>query len=273
VRALHWLAEKPGAFQGSFWAGSDGKDEAAHFDRFTQAVAPSTMLLGQVIEYSIPKYPLQTGVFVGSRIVSSSTPPASVADSAIQAFIQAQIDSGAASQPDAGAVYAVFLPPGTKVSGQERELGYHSYSSGMRSSFHYLMLRFDPYLIDPIGRLVTEVTFSHEMAESITDPDLNAWFDDATGNEIGDVCQMQIGHIAGYTVQEEWSNEHGRCIDPQDVYRPPSGGCPAGMHLEDGYCVPNQPVGCSSSAGGGLWPAAAALAFALLCRRRLVDTR
>ena len=250
-------------YWGNFWAGSDGKDEAAHFDGFTRSVAPSTSLLGQVIEYSLPAVPLRAGSFLGSRIVSSSTPPASVADSALQAFIAQQIDSGAAPAADASVVYAVFLPPGTKVTGSEKDLGFHSYTP----RFRYIMLRYDPYVIDPIGRVVTEVTYSHEMSETITDPDLDAWYDDATGDEIGDVCKLQTGSIDGYTVQEEWSNQYGKCIDPQSVFPAPHGGCPAGMHDEAGYCAPDSPVGCSTSAGGAGW-LAAALAVALRRARR-----
>jgi hypothetical protein len=37
---------------------------------------------------------------------------------------------------------------------------------------------------------------SHEYAETITDPELNAWFD-ASGNEIGDKCAWNFGPTLG----------------------------------------------------------------------------
>lgn len=67
-------------------------------------------------------------------------------------------------------------------------------------------------------------TLSHEMNESITDPLLNAWFDQA-GGEIGDKCAYFFGNSLGstgaapnsdyneqigsgkYYLQEEWSNK------------------------------------------------------------------
>ena len=55
----------------------------------------------------------------------------------------------------------------------------------------------------------------HELAETITDPLLNAWFD-ASGNEIGDKCAWtnlaNIGTSAGtFAVQPLWSNAINGC--------------------------------------------------------------
>jgi hypothetical protein len=68
-------------------------------------------------------------------------------------------------------------------------------------------------------------TLSHEHSEMITDPLGDAWID-ASGNEDGDLCIAQFGPILGgsgagawnevidggrYFLQEEWSNDDGRC--------------------------------------------------------------
>ena len=69
---------------------------------------------------------------------------------------------------------------------------------------------------------------SHEQIESVTDPLLNAWYDNS-GSEIGDKCVWNFGPNAGdneqigtgnYSLQEEWSNqtfdpatgEQGSCV-------------------------------------------------------------
>jgi hypothetical protein len=56
---------------------------------------------------------------------------------------------------------------------------------------------------------------AHELAEAVTDPE-NGWFDDVTGNEIGDICDLQEAQInAGgtkITVQKLWSNRLNKCI-------------------------------------------------------------
>jgi MYXO-CTERM domain-containing protein len=120
------------------------------------------------------------------------------------------------------------------------------------------------------SRDVAAVTYSHEMAESITDPDLDGWYDDALGyrGEVGDVCQGHLALVGTYTIQQEWSNADGQCMAFRDVPLPPSGGsCPAGTVLTGGQCVGNGiSWGCSSTAAG--FPSLLALGLFALRRRR-----
>jgi PKD repeat protein len=66
---------------------------------------------------------------------------------------------------------------------------------------------------------------SHELSETITDPDGDAWVD-GSGNEIGDLCITTFGKAIGgsgsrrynetiagghFYLQEEWSNATDRC--------------------------------------------------------------
>lgn len=77
----------------------------------------------------------------------------------------------------------------------------------------------------PAADVVASVT-SHEIAEAITDPLLNAWYD-ADGNENGDKCAWQYGSVTfpgrpgkpnqlwgGYPfrMQQEWSNLTNSCV-------------------------------------------------------------
>lgn len=62
----------------------------------------------------------------------------------------------------------------------------------------------------------TASTLSHEFFETITDPDLNAWFNTLTGNEVADLCagfanNERMGH--SYVIQSEYSNEVHACTD------------------------------------------------------------
>ncbi len=72
----------------------------------------------------------------------------------------------------------------------------------------------------PNGQLKdsTDSVLSHEYFESITDPDLNAWFVDATGQEIGDICRAfpyTIISLQGhnYEIQREYSNRVHACVN------------------------------------------------------------
>lgn len=64
---------------------------------------------------------------------------------------------------------------------------------------------------------------SHELSETVTDPDLDAWFD-SSGNEVGDLCNFRFGptfaapngaranvSFAGkeFLIQKEWLNANG----------------------------------------------------------------
>ncbi|MEO9239355.1 MAG: hypothetical protein ABI418_14840, partial [Jatrophihabitantaceae bacterium] len=56
----------------------------------------------------------------------------------------------------------------------------------------------------------------HELAEAITDPELNAWYD-SSGAEIGDICAWTglavIGLNGGsYPMQPLWSNAANACV-------------------------------------------------------------
>jgi hypothetical protein len=59
-----------------------------------------------------------------------------------------------------------------------------------------------------------EKAVSHELAESLTDPRGNKWFDSANGQEIGDLCNSAFYTTShGYTAQCEWSDHHGGCVN------------------------------------------------------------
>ena len=61
----------------------------------------------------------------------------------------------------------------------------------------------------------TDNVLSHEIFETITDPDGTAWYDSA-GEEIGDKCAWTtVGRVLlnknYYNIQKEWSNKSGAC--------------------------------------------------------------
>jgi len=65
---------------------------------------------------------------------------------------------------------------------------------------------------------------SHELSEAVTDPDLNAWFQTATGEENGDLCNFNFGAVfnvgngsvanqqlggSDFLIQQMWVNANG----------------------------------------------------------------
>jgi hypothetical protein len=81
---------------------------------------------------------------------------------------------------------------------------------------------------DPSGDIPSDANVnvtSHEITEATTDPELNAWWDTANGQEIGDLCawkfgtadwdsslanQMWNGHF--YDLQMEYDNHTCACV-------------------------------------------------------------
>lgn len=110
---------------------------------------------------------------------------------------------------------------------------YHSNFTGGNGSD--ILYASQPY---PSGTLVTSCStptspnhdlaadstinvISHEMMETVTDPNLDAWYD-VIGQEIGDKCNFTFGKQGAdggditmnghrYLVQEEWSNKGLKC--------------------------------------------------------------
>lgn len=117
-----------------------------------------------------------------------------------------------------------------KVSGY---CGYHSYIAGTPPIIYanepygnptYCQI---PGAPSPNGNTATDTATSivtHEITESITDPELNAWFT-FYGNEIGDLCAYDYG-LAGwdsgnanqmwggwnFELQMEYDNHTGQCV-------------------------------------------------------------
>jgi hypothetical protein len=253
-------------YWGQFWA--DRPDHVAWLDGFTAEVAASRELASQVDEYSLPGQRLGPGAYAGGVVVRESPSPV-ITDRGLEDFIQAQITSGVVPRADDQNVYAVFLPPGIKIQGEDHAVGYHTRSF---HGFYEIMVHFDSYGGDSVDRTVAGIIYSHEMAETITDPGLDAWYDSATRDEIADVCQQHLTTAGKYVIQQEWSNAEGGCTGERDVPLAPGAGgvCPSGTSQKGGDCIAL--ASAASSTGGcssvGATPSALALAFLFLRRRR-----
>jgi hypothetical protein len=132
-------------------------------------------------------------------------------------------------------IYSVFLPAGTDMC-MDANTCYSpdNFNTFVFCAFHgavdfgphwHVLYTVQPYQFVPgcaapnQPRVIdaTASTLEHETTELITDPDLDAWFNDLTGNEIMDLCftfrnPEQIGgHV--YVVQDVYSNTVHACTD------------------------------------------------------------
>jgi hypothetical protein len=153
------------------------------------------------------------GYLLGSTTVTSSNPPNGFTDANVSNFINGLIGAGTIPNLDADnqTLYIVFMPKGVSAS-NSGFIGEHTYytdASGKRVHFAWVTNN---------GTLssVTDIA-SHEIAESMTDPEGTAILGDAgtcSGGgwcEIGDVCQSTSGTVNGVTVQSYWSQADRAC--------------------------------------------------------------
>jgi len=148
-----------------------------------------------------------------------------ISDASIQQHLQADISKGLLASPDANRLYIVYVEPNVAVdlgagegTTQQGILGYHGAFAGHDAAGHPATLRY-AVIAYPGGSVgnsrlgtsaldqLTAVT-SHELAEAVTDPDVNfaqlGWYDPWRG-EIADITEDNPNswvRLDGYLVQE-----------------------------------------------------------------------
>jgi hypothetical protein len=150
----------------------------------------------------------------GAMVVTGPTAPGTYNDNDIKDLIWALIDDNKFPEPDDSGgriIYMVFMPPGT------------TYGPGGIRGKHLVASDFDfPADNDhawvgfvvfnaAIGQITS--TFCHELAETCTDPESDAWT--VTGNqEIGDVCNFVDQTVNGILYESYWSATDNACLLP-----------------------------------------------------------
>jgi hypothetical protein len=207
-------------FWGNTWQQPAQITLIARLNQFFDFILNSA-LMDALEEYGVLGKPIGHGSRVGTATVTTSEPgggTGSVSDAQIQQALQGWIQNGTVVQPNANTLYFVYLPDGvTSTLGGESSCqqycGYHNHING--GSFYAV----EPFITCPgcifgqgIFDSLTKVS-SHELCEAVTDPALNAWFDDTPpNNEIGDICNAAIVQLGGFTIQTEWSNRANACV-------------------------------------------------------------
>lgn len=209
-------------------------------------------------EYSVIDQPIGLSTYHGAEVIPSE-PPNPLADQTIRDTIVAEVAAGHAPAATDNTVYVVLPPSGVPVDigGQTGcggtnfiFCGYHDSFRRNGTLFRYEVLPFpcdsqggscffDPQ--DDPGRSLQEVG-SHELAETVTDPDGDGWNSDRTGDEIADICASSgcdADLVAGQQtllVNSLWSNLAKGCVDSV----PCSPGPVECTDTSPGSCVPGK---------------------------------
>jgi hypothetical protein len=155
----------------------------------------------------------------------TSTPPTRVTDSNVRAEVNRYLATHTFNN---STIYEVVIPStsysddgsGATSCGGPR-LSYCAYHSHFTSSGHDVKYSIEPFpscsgcKVSGWSNAQNQEHFTcHETREAVTDPDLNAWFDNS-GQEADDKCAWSptpfLG-TGGYGYQYEWSNLTGSCV-------------------------------------------------------------
>jgi len=167
----------------------------------------------------------ETGQLAGTWVDSTNPVPSSPSDAQIQAEA-GQLMAHVGFNKYAS--YVVSTPHGHNTPGFGTQ--YCAYHGATVQAGHTISYTNLPYMTDA-GRNCGEnfvnpgpggvldgvsIVEGHEYSESQTDPQLNAWWDNSNGEEIGDLCAWQgLGDITESTgtfaMQPLWSDVKGAC--------------------------------------------------------------
>jgi hypothetical protein len=208
-------------YWGAAWSQAANSQLATQLDGFFDFILTSEHM-DLLAEYSTATTTIQHGTRLPSVRIANSEPGTivggqrQVTDAQIQSSLQGFIANGTLPATTANTLYFIYLPPGVvSILGTDQSCsgfcGYHNHIGGVR----YAVIPFancsgcvfPGQFLDTL----TEVS-SHEFAEAVTDPALNAWWESGVGDEIGDICNRQTTRLGGFLVQTEWSNAQNACV-------------------------------------------------------------
>jgi hypothetical protein len=181
--------------------------------------------LGYIVNSPYTEALTRAGYGVGSGtattgVLDAASLPTTVTDSAIRSELQSLISHATVATPDANRLYVFFVAPNEIVSegnltSMRGLLGYHGAFAGRTAGgqsvdVHYVVVAYPGGTVHNSTNSVNAIddltsVASHELAEAITDPNVNyktlGWYDNQRG-EIGDITQSSLTHLNGYLVQQ-----------------------------------------------------------------------
>lgn len=204
-------------FWGTFWSGAIGAPLVPQINAFFTGILASPWM-DVLWEYSTEFTAIDRGRLLPSVTITTSNPTNPTTDAQLQASLQSWIQTGAAPKPTANTLYFLYLPQGVVVTdptGAQSCVAMCGYHSAIGGGPFYAVI---PYAACPgcyfgssaILDILTKVS-SHELAEAVTDPAGDGWFDSVSGEENGDICNDHTSHVNGFWIQSTWSNAQNDC--------------------------------------------------------------
>ena len=208
------------------WKGSDPSGEAARMQSFFSGIGGSQWLSSQT-QYTDGSGHVgnQSGMLVSTWSDNTNALPRRISQSALAAEAVRAVSHFSGSY-SVSTNYVVATPHGHSMSGFGTQwCAWHSTTSSGSGTVSYTYM---PYISDAgascgAGSVNSPGTLDgvtivggHEQAETMTDPQLNAWYD-GSGEETGDKCawmnlQNTPFSTGTFPTQPLWSNSSGGCV-------------------------------------------------------------
>jgi len=208
------------------WKGVDPSGEAARMNSFFSGVGGSQWLSSQT-QYTDGSGNVgnQSGMLAGTWNDNTTVLPRRISQSALAAEAVRAVSHFSGSY-SVSSNYVVATPHGHSQSGFGTQwCAYHSTTSSGSGTVSWTYM---PYISDAgascgAGSVNSPGTLDgvtivggHEQAETMTDPQLNAWYD-SSGNETGDKCawmnlQNTSFSTGTFPTQPLWSNSANNCV-------------------------------------------------------------
>jgi len=201
-------------YWGRFWRLAAGETLSSELNRFFDVILASEMM-EKLSRFYTHEMQITHGRRVGALTEATANPGTltnagqMVTDAHVQAGLRSLIFENKAPAPNPNTLYFIYLPPG--VTSQQGSLescrdycGYHGSTANVPHRIRYVVEASLGCASCSFGSDLASLTksSSHDLWEAITDPDLDAWFDPYTGEEVSDLSIERTTRIEGFLVQD-----------------------------------------------------------------------
>ena len=216
VGTVSWGMPLYTIYWGSWWTNtSDGQTLQSQIQNSLDSIFYDSAFLSGLQQYGVP-HPAGVNGSGTVEVNNTSDPSNGFSDSDVQNVVNNAIDNQGMPDSDTytnEGLYVVFTPPNVQYS-NSNDAGYHTYETVWDPSPSDLDTRHYAWVGDFGGLNSVTTLLSHEVMESMTDPNGDAIQvlprSTSSWNEICDnEAQNYTAFLNGYQVQSFWSQSDG----------------------------------------------------------------